>query len=254
MNFTDDNFVTIQGWMRTGLGLKGNDLLVYAAIYGFSQKEDQWFTGGQQYLAELCGSPVRTIRRNLKNLEELGLIEATFSDTDARFNKYRATAIRELEDIMSPNKIEDNLNKKEDIMSPIENEIEDISNTIEDTMSPNRGHNVRQNINKYKNINNNSLENKKNKNTLSAARAKEEVFIPPTVEDVRAYCTFKGFIFDPEEFVDFYAGKGWMVGQNKVVDWKSVANNFERKKRKDLEKEQKTQAKKKTALEEWRDL
>lgn len=176
MNFTEDNFVTIQGWMRTGLGLKGNDLLVYAAIYGFSQKDDQWFTGGQQYLAELCGSPVRTIRRNLKNLEELGLIEATFSDADARYNKYRATSIRKIEDIMSPNKIQDNMSPIEDNMSPIAEGIEDISNTIEDTMSPNRGHDVPHNINKYKYKNINTTEHKEiNKSTTTTARAYEDV-------------------------------------------------------------------------------
>lgn len=254
MNFAEDNFVTIQGWMRTGLGLKGNDLLVYAAIYGFSQKEDQWFTGGQQYLAELCGSSVRGIRNNLEKLEAAGLIEVTFSEHDARLNKYRATSVREIEENSSSKEKEEMSSSNKEMSSGIEEEIEELCDKNRGTHFQNRGTEFRQNINKYKYINNNSPENEKNKNTLSAARAKEEVFIPPTVEDVRAYCTFKGFIFDPEEFVDFYAGKGWMVGQNKIVDWKSVANNFERKKRKDLEKEQKTQAKKKTALEEWRDL
>ena len=32
-----DNYVAIQGWMITDLNLKGNDLLIYAVIYGFSQ-------------------------------------------------------------------------------------------------------------------------------------------------------------------------------------------------------------------------
>ena len=34
-----DNYINIQGWMRTDLDLKGNELLVYAIIYGFSQTE-----------------------------------------------------------------------------------------------------------------------------------------------------------------------------------------------------------------------
>lgn len=178
MKFSDENFVTIQGWMRTGLGLKGNDLLVYAAIYGFSQKEDQWFTGGQQYLAELCGSPERSIRRNLQNLEDLGLIEVTFSDQDARWNKYRTTDVREIEDNMSSNKIRDNMSSNEDNMSPIDSEIEDIPDKNRGHYVQNRGHNVRQNINKYKynNINNLLQENKEkeNKSSTTAACAREE--------------------------------------------------------------------------------
>lgn len=70
-----DNYIVIQGWMRTELNLKGNDLLVYAIIYGFSQIENQKFTGSLQYLADWCGATKQGIQKNLKNLLELGLIE-----------------------------------------------------------------------------------------------------------------------------------------------------------------------------------
>lgn len=33
----DSNYVVIQGWMITRLGLKGNELMIYAVIYGFTQ-------------------------------------------------------------------------------------------------------------------------------------------------------------------------------------------------------------------------
>lgn len=69
------NFITIQGWMRTELGLKGNDLLVYAIIYGLSQTEDQTFTGSLQYLADWCGATKQGILKNIKNLMEKGLIQ-----------------------------------------------------------------------------------------------------------------------------------------------------------------------------------
>lgn len=69
------NFVTIQGFMRTELNLKGNDLLVYAIIYGFSQTPQQRFTGSLQYLADWCGATKQGIQKNLKNLMERGLIK-----------------------------------------------------------------------------------------------------------------------------------------------------------------------------------
>ena len=71
----NENFVTIQGWMRNELGLKGNDLLVYAIIYGFTQTEGQRFTGSLSYLAGWCGATKAGIIKNLKNLLERGLIE-----------------------------------------------------------------------------------------------------------------------------------------------------------------------------------
>lgn len=43
------NFYVVQGWMVSDLGLKGNELAVYAIIYGFSQAEQQYYTGSAQY-------------------------------------------------------------------------------------------------------------------------------------------------------------------------------------------------------------
>lgn len=69
------NYITIQGWMRTELNLKGNDLLVFAIIYGFSQSENQKFTGSLQYLADWCGATKAGIQKNLKNLIDAKLID-----------------------------------------------------------------------------------------------------------------------------------------------------------------------------------
>lgn len=70
----NENFVAIQGWMVTELGLKGNSLLIYAIIYGFSQAEGQDFSGSLQYLADWTNSTRQGALRILKNLIEAGLI------------------------------------------------------------------------------------------------------------------------------------------------------------------------------------
>ena len=70
----NENFIAIQGWMVTELGLKGNSLLIYAIIYGFSQAEGQVFTGSLQYLADWTNSTRQGALRILKNLIEAGLI------------------------------------------------------------------------------------------------------------------------------------------------------------------------------------
>lgn len=66
--------------MRTELGLKGNDLMVYGIIYGFTQSDKQWFTGSRQYLADWVGCSVKTVQRILDKLTRQGLL-----------NKRRAT-------------------------------------------------------------------------------------------------------------------------------------------------------------------
>ena len=57
---------------------------------------------------------------------------------------------------------------------------------------------------------------------------KAKRFIPPTVDEVTAYCQERGNGLDPEAFVDFYASKGWMVGKNPMKDWKAAVRTWER--------------------------
>ena len=69
-----DNFVALQGFMITDLNLKGNELIIYAIIYGFSQVENQVFSGSLQYLADWTNSTKRGVQKNIKSLLEKGFI------------------------------------------------------------------------------------------------------------------------------------------------------------------------------------
>ena len=74
MAIKNENFILIQGWMINNLKLSGNDLLVYAIIYGFTQDGEQWFEGSRSYLSEWCNSTKQGIQKNLKRLVESNLI------------------------------------------------------------------------------------------------------------------------------------------------------------------------------------
>lgn len=83
------NYLTIQGWMVTELGLKGNELLVYAIIYGFSQDEDQVFSGSRRYIAEWLNVDVKSVGRILKSLTEKEFIhKGTKVINDVTFCEY----------------------------------------------------------------------------------------------------------------------------------------------------------------------
>lgn len=58
-------------------------------------------------------------------------------------------------------------------------------------------------------------------------RPSRKPFIPPTVEEVSAYCTERDNSVDAQAFVDFYASKGWMIGKNKMKDWKAAVRTWE---------------------------
>lgn len=53
-------------------------------------------------------------------------------------------------------------------------------------------------------------------------------FKAPTVEEVQAYCDERGNHVDAQRFVDFYEAKGWLVGKNKMKDWKAAVRTWER--------------------------
>ena len=63
---------------------------------------------------------------------------------------------------------------------------------------------------------------------ISISGGKSTRFTPPTLEEVQAYCIERGNNVDAERFIDFYSSKGWMVGKNKMKDWKAAVRNWER--------------------------
>ena len=62
-------------------------------------------------------------------------------------------------------------------------------------------------------------------NGVSDTRAKR--FTPPTLDDVSAYIRERGSNVDAQRFLDFYTAKGWMVGKNRMKDWKAAVRTWE---------------------------
>lgn len=64
-------------------------------------------------------------------------------------------------------------------------------------------------------------------NSFSLTRSKgKSSFVPPTIEEVRAYCLENGYDVDPEQFVDFYQSKGWKIGKSPMKDWEAAIRTW----------------------------
>lgn len=59
-------------------------------------------------------------------------------------------------------------------------------------------------------------------------KRKSSVFTQPTIEEVQAYCNERQNGVDAERFVDYYTANGWLVGKNKMKDWKAAVRTWER--------------------------
>ena len=64
-------------------------------------------------------------------------------------------------------------------------------------------------------------EGKKEKKEIS-------IFIEPTYNEILEYCTQRKNGIDVNKFLNFYASKGWMVGKNKMKDWKACIRSWEK--------------------------
>lgn len=81
------------------------------------------------------------------------------------------------------------------------------------------------------NVNDNDNDNENvnvNVNDRGNRAKRASTFAPPTLTEVREYCKERNNKVDPERFVDFYEAKGWMVGKNKMKDWRACVRTWEK--------------------------
>lgn len=62
-----------------------------------------------------------------------------------------------------------------------------------------------------------------------APKEKRTVFTPPTVEEVAAYVAEKGYHVNAAVFWDWNQSKGWMIGKNKMKDWRAAVRTWEQR-------------------------
>ena len=56
-------------------------------------------------------------------------------------------------------------------------------------------------------------------------------FTPPSVLEVKEFCIERKNRLDAQSFVDFYESKGWLIGKNKMKDWKAAIRTWEKRHR-----------------------
>jgi len=72
--------------------------------------------------------------------------------------------------------------------------------------------------------------NKNDKNDKNEKKSSR--FTPPSLSDVSEYITQQGYTVDPNNWYDFYSSKGWLIGKNKMKDWKAAVRTWARRENK----------------------
>ena len=94
------------------------------------------------------------------------------------------------------------------------------------------------------NTSNNTNNNTMNIGVVTPEKKVKKVFVKPTLTEVIDFCNETQANIDPQDFMDFYESKGWMVGKNKMKCWMSCVRRWKRMEvEKNREKHEKNKAK-----------
>ncbi len=69
--------------------------------------------------------------------------------------------------------------------------------------------------------------NDKNEKNEKNEKKREVAFAPPSLSEVSEYCKERNNGIEANNFIDFYSSKGWMVGKNKMKDWRACVRTWE---------------------------
>ncbi|MBP92901.1 MAG: helix-turn-helix domain-containing protein [Flavobacteriaceae bacterium] len=61
-------------------------------------------------------------------------------------------------------------------------------------------------------------------------------FKKPILDEIKIYCLERNNNINFETFYDFYESKNWMIGKNKMKDWKAAIRNWERREKTTISK------------------
>lgn len=195
------NYLVIQGFMVNELNLKGNELLIYAIIYGFSQEQGQVYNGNLQYLADWTNSTKRGVMKNLASLIEKGYIIK---------NEKNINGVKFCEYYVSQSSL--------------------VVNKVHwggEQSSPN---NIIYNIKENNNISNDILLKESEQKTPKTRKKTE--FIPPSFAEVQNYVNEKGYGIDVDYFYQYYSAGHWTDAEGKQVkNWKQRIVTWEKRRK-----------------------
>jgi predicted phage replisome organizer len=160
-----------------------------------------------EMLAAVFSRPLNTIKMALGVFEQLGMICRSDAIQLVNWEKYQNEAALEV--------IRENERERKRIQRAKQTiQITD-SNNVPDNV-PDKSRNIR------------TLDIDIDKEEDIRKRSKNNNFIRPTRNEVKEYCNERSNNIDVEQFIDYYTSKGWMIGKNKMKDWKAAVRNWER--------------------------
>ena len=212
----DYDYIHIESWMGYRLGLRGNLLLCFALIHGYTRFGNGLFKGTLKYLADslFCSEP--TVIACLDKLIELELIRKQKITIKGHERcGYSVCVTFQNGELVCIDDTKDSL----------------VGGTKDSLVGHTKDSLV------YNNKEYNNKENKKRDNNKSLS-PKNKRFVKPTIKQIDEYIKEKDMHFEAERFFDYYESKGWMVGKSPMKDWKAACRTWESQRKHEFKEEQ----------------
>ena len=218
---------------------------------------DDKFSQGQAWVDLLLSANHKDVKLPFNGefvTVERGQLLTSIRKLADRWKWHRNTVKRFLKLLEKDNMIELNVSTKCTIINIVNYDIYQHSDeeSVPHTVPPSVPPSVPQGVPSGVTNNNDNNENKYKRKDISKDISQRKNFIPPTVEEVKAYCDERNNGIDAECFVDFYQSKNWMVGKNKMKDWKAAIRTWERNNGRKGVKPNEQRSKSRIDDEQWR--
>lgn len=200
------------------------------ALYIFYYKTAKWqktdtVKANDQYVKKSLKWGISKIQKTKQTLKEHGLIDIVQRRKDGKIEGW----FIKVSYLVNERKADEIKIKVQDINNTQNEQVENCTCGNEETNA------LKENIKCLKKeiemLKNNNI-GETNNNTPKAEKAekaeKKEKFKAPSVEEVQEYCNERGNNIDAQHFVDYYSARGWMLGKNKIKDWKACVRTWER--------------------------
>lgn len=238
-NEMEKGFITILPFMTEELCLNGNELIVYAFLYGFSQEGKGEYFGGLQYLMKRCGITRKATAIDIiaKMTDEELIIKT--SKGVGKINTYRINnkAIKKRSGT-----------KSVPVRKPYQSGTKSVPVTGTETV-PIKENNIKEIYIEKENIKEKEkepqaaetttttepiielevVEAEEVKKEKSCAKKERSAMKRPTLDEVRAKIVEKGYSVDAEAFWNYYESNGWKVGKNPMKKWGSALVTWQKK-------------------------
>lgn len=156
-------------------------------------------------LGQATGQTIRQVRDNLKHLEMTGEV------TSRANNRYRVITIVRYDDYQSSDKQND----------------KQIDKQLDKQMTSQPTSKTTTSIEYIESNNDRYIESPSEIYKGKTAQR----FIPPTKQEIDIFCLENGLSIDVDYFYDHYTSNGWMIGKNKMKDWRATVRNWARRDR-----------------------